>query len=123
LKELAIDMPSLKKVIDNYIQIGENQRRDLLAVSKQVRELSLTEAYHTNYRLLLSVPGIGLITAMTFLVQISDRKRFERLDDLCNYIGLVPKMYGSGDKMQVGKMIKRGRKELKIMLIEAHGKR
>ncbi|MEI6053342.1 MAG: IS110 family transposase, partial [Opitutaceae bacterium] len=119
LKELAIDMPSLKKVIDNYIQIGENQRRDLLVVSKQARELSLTEAYQANYKLLLSVPGIGLITAMTFLVQIVDIKRFGRLDDLCNYIGLVPKMYGSGDKMQVGKMIKRGRKELKIMLIEA----
>jgi transposase len=32
---------------------------------------------------------------------------------------VVPKMYGSGEKMQVGKMINRGRKELKIMLIEA----
>jgi transposase len=28
-------------------------------------------------------------------------------------------MYGSGEKMQTGKMLKRGRKELKIMLIEA----
>jgi Holliday junction resolvasome RuvABC ATP-dependent DNA helicase subunit len=28
-------------------------------------------------------------------------------------------MYGSGDKMVVGKLINRGRKELKIMLIEA----
>jgi transposase len=59
------------------------------------------------------------MTAMTFLTQIGDINRFERLDDLCNYIGLVPSMYGSGDKMQTGKMIHRGRKELKIMLIEA----
>ncbi len=119
LKELAINRPSLKQVIDNYIYIGENQRKDLLLVSKQVRNLSLTEAYNKNYNLLLSVPGVGLMTAMTFLVQIGDIGRFERIDDLCNYIGLVPKMYGSGEKMQVGKMIKRGRKELKIMLIEA----
>lgn len=88
-------------------------------VNKQVRNLTLTEDYYHNYQLLLSVPGIGSVTAITFLVQIGDIKRFEQLDDLCNYVGLVPKMYGSGDKMQVGGMIKRGRKELKIMLIEA----
>lgn len=119
LKELSIDRLSLRQVLDNYIAIGESQRKDLLLLNKQVRNLSLTEAYMNNYILLLSVPGIGLMTAMTILVQIGDVGRFERLDDLCNYIGLVPKMYGSGEKMQVGKMIKRGRKELKIMLIEA----
>jgi transposase len=119
LKGLAIDRLSLRQVLDNYIAIGESQRKDLLLLNKQVRDLSLTEAYKNNYILLLSVPGIGLMTAMTILAQIGDVARFERLDDLCNYIGLVPKMYGSGGKMQVGKMIKRGRKELKIMLIEA----
>jgi transposase len=119
LKELSIDRLSLRQVLDNYIAIGESQRKDLLLINKQVRDLSLTEAYKNNYILLLSVPGIGLMTAITILVQIGDVGRFERLDDLCNYIGLVPKMYGSGEKMQVGKMIKRGRKELKIMLIEA----
>jgi transposase len=119
LKGLAIDRLSLRQVLDNYISIGESQRKELLLVNKQVRDLSLTAGYKNNYILLLSVPGIGLMTAMTFLVQIGDVGRFDQLDDLCNYIGLVPKMYGSGEKMQVGKMIKRGRKELKIMLIEA----
>jgi len=119
LKGIEIDKQSLRQVLDNYIKIGEGQRSDLLLLNKQVRSLSLNEKYRNNYKLLLSVPGIGLMTAMTFLVQIGDVCRFERLDDLCNYIGLVPKMYGSGERMQVGKMIKRGRKELKIMLIEA----
>ena len=41
------------------------------------------------------------------------------MDDLCNYVGLVPSMHGSGDKIQTGKLLRRGRKELKIMLIEA----
>ena len=119
LKGLEIEQQSLKQVLDNYIAVGERQRNDLLMVNKQVRNLSLTDAYYHNYQLLLSVQGIGLVTAITFLVQIGDINRFEQLDDLCNYVGLVPKMYGSGEKMQVGGMIKRGRKELKIMLIEA----
>ncbi len=119
LKELSIKESSLRQTLDNYIVIGEQQRKNLLLVNKQVRELSKTERYKTNYNLLLKVPGVGITTAMTILTQIGDINRFKSLDELCNYIGLVPKMYGSGDKMQTGKMIKRGRKELKIMLIEA----
>ena len=119
LKELPLEISSLRQVIDNYICIAEGQRKNLLVVNKQVRNLSLTQAYKANYTLLLSVPGIGIMIAMTILTQIGDMGRFERLDDLCNYIGLVPTMYGSGDKMVTGKMIHRGRKELKIMLIEA----
>ena len=56
---------------------------------------------------------------MTFLVQIGDIRRFERLDDLCDYVGLVPMMHGSGERMYTGKLINRGRKELKTMIIEA----
>lgn len=119
LKDLQINEESLKQTLNNYIHIGEIQRKELLQINRQVRSLSQTDTYRRNYNLLISIPGIGLMTAITFLVQIGNISRFKRLDDLCNYVGLVPRMYGSGDKMQAGKMIKRGRKELKIMLIEA----
>lgn len=119
LKGLEIEELSLRQVLDNYIGIGTMLRKELLLVNKQVRELSRLPEYENNYKLLISIPGIGITTAMTILVQIGDIKRFKRLDDLCNYIGLVPKMYASGDKVVTGKMIRRGRKELKIMMIEA----
>ncbi len=119
LKELTIEEPSLKHVFDNYVHIGEILRKELLSLNRQVREMSREETYKNNYNLLISVPGISLMTGMTILTQLGDIRRFKRLDDLCNYVGLVPRMYGSGDKMRTGKMVKRGRKELKIMLIEA----
>jgi transposase len=119
LKELQIEHESLKQTLDNYIRIGELQRKELLSVNRQVRTLSQNDTYRNNYNLLISIPGIGFLTSMTFLAQISDIRRFERLDDLCDYIGLVPMMHGSGDKMYTGKLINRGRKELKIMIIEA----
>ncbi len=56
---------------------------------------------------------------MHILVQLGDVRRFRRLDQLNNYIGLVPSMHNSGDKIRTGKLLKRGRRELKIMLIEA----
>jgi transposase len=119
LKELQIEHENLKQTLDNYIRIGEIQRKELLSVTRQVRSLSQTDTYKGNYTLLISIPGIGLLTAMIFLVQIGDIRRFESLDDLCDYIGLVPMMHGSGPKMYTGNLINRGRKELKTMIIEA----
>lgn len=119
LKELPVAQESLKLVIENYIKTGENLRSELLVVNKQIRLLSQSDEYKKDYYLLNSVPGIGITTAMTILTQIGNIKRFLRLDELCYYVGLVPRMYGSGEKMVTGKMIKRGRKDLKIMLIEA----
>lgn len=119
LKELSVEDDSLRQTLDNYIQVGEMQKKELLSINKQIKNLSKTEAYKNNYNLLTSIPGIGPITAMTFLVQIGDINRFKRLDELCSYVGLIPSMHSSGEKMETGEMIKRGRKELKIMLVEA----
>jgi transposase len=119
LKELSIREGTLRQTLDTYIQIGEILRNQLLRVNKQVRELSQTDPYRRNYILLRSIPGIGLMISMSLLVQLGDIRRFKRLDDLCNYVGLVPSMHGSGEQMKTGKMLRRGRKEIKIMLIEA----
>lgn len=119
LKGLLIEHESLKQTLDNYIRLGELLRKELLVINRQVRDLSQTNAYQKNFKLLISIPGIGLTTAMTILVQIGDISRFKNLDELCSYIGLIPSMHSSGEKDVTGKLLKRGRKELKIMLIEA----
>lgn len=119
LRNLDTEQESLKLVINNYLDEGLMMRKQALAVNRKIRELSQTKRYKKWFELLISIPGIGLITAMNFLVQIGDIKRFLRFDQLCNYVGLVPSMHGSGDKMTTGKLIKRGRKDLKIQLIEA----
>lgn len=119
LKQVPVGHETLRKSIDNYIEIGLLQRQELLKVTNQIRTLSKTDAYKENVEILISIPGIGLITAMTLLTEIGDIKRFGRIDELCSFIGLVPSMHNSGESERTGKMIRRGRKELKIMLIEA----
>jgi len=110
---------SLRKTIDNYIRFGEFQKTELLKVNKQLRVLAKSDQYNKNYVLLKTIPGIGPLAALTFLVQVGDISRFSKLDELCNYIGLVPRMHSSGDTIRVGSIINRGRKELKSILIEA----
>lgn len=119
LQNVEVDQSSLKQTIDAYLAMGQLLRKELLVANRRIRALSQESRYKSNYELLLSVPGVGLLVGMTFLVQFGEIKRFKRLDELCNYVGLVPSMHGSGEKMITGKLTRRGRKELKIMLIEA----
>jgi transposase len=119
LQDLKVEQSSLKQTIDAYVAIGQLLRKELLVANRRIRALSQEDKYKSNYELMVSIPGIGLLTAMTYLVQFGEIKRFKSLDELCNYVGLVPSMHGSGDRMVTGKLTKRGRKDLKVMLIEA----
>lgn len=119
LEELEIAYGPLRMVLDRYKRIGEFYRGELLVHNRQIRALSRSEKYQTDCELLMSIPGVGITGAMTILTELGRMERFASLDKLNNYIGLVPKMHGSGETMQVGKLINRGRKQLKLILIEA----
>jgi transposase len=119
LKELTFDYPTLKLTLDFYIETAEFLRKQKQQIDKELRKLGNSEEYREEYQNLISIPGIGPTAAITFLLQIGDIRRFQNMDKLCSYVGLMPSMYGSGDRLVTGKMIKRGKKEFKITLIEA----
>lgn len=119
LRELPISELSLRITLDGYISTGLFLRSRLLDLNRAIRNLSRTEVYKDPYELITKIPGIGRLTGMHFLVQIGDINRFTSLDKLNYYVGLAPNMHGSGEKIKIGKLVKRGRKDLKIMLIES----
>jgi transposase len=75
---------------------------DLLeAVEKQLEQLdqrfdSFLEQNKGKSRLLLSITGVGTITAATIIAFVGDINRFSSARQLCNYAGLVPKFDCSG---------------------------
>lgn len=119
LKSIPDSSEGIRDLVGNYVRIGELLRKELYLVTKQVRNLSLKDKYKDDYCLVTSSPGIGLVGGMTLLTELDDIKRFGHCDHLCNFIGLVPSMHGSGERMSTGKMSRRGRKQLKCVLIEA----
>jgi transposase len=94
-------------------------RESLLEINQQIRNLSKTEAYHTAGILLKSVPGIGLLTAMTFLTELETIRRFKNIDKLASFIGFVPSTYSSGDKDITGDITPRKHGILRSALIES----
>ena len=96
----------------------ESQRRLLLEATRKLRTLSRSDGYATDYELLRSVPGIGMITALSLLAELEDIRRFANSDRLAGYIGLVPTSHSTGEKDNKGEMTFRGQMQLRSKLIE-----
>jgi transposase len=67
---------------------------------------------------LMSVPGIGLITASSFLAVVGDPKRFVDSNHLVSYLGLAPSMYDTGETERHGHITKAGPPHMRALLCE-----
>jgi transposase len=119
LESLEIDGESGKEALLILISECKNLRTSILKVTRQVRVLSQTATYQEQVTLLESVPGIGLITAMTILTELETIDRFNNIDKLCGYIGLVPSTRSSGEKEKSGDITPRGHGVLRNAIVES----
>jgi transposase len=68
---------------------------------------------------LVQLPGIGVVIAMTVLSAIGDISRFESAKNLIGYAGLGAGVHDSGKTHKEKKITKKGRKELRWVMVEA----
>jgi len=68
---------------------------------------------------LQTVPGVGPIVATTVLAVFSDVRRFPTAKHAASYAGLVASTFDSGERVQHGRITRRGSNELRSMLCEA----
>jgi len=92
-------------------QLIEQQTRLLM-------ELSTSELYAKTVKLLQTVPGIGLISAMYLILELGDVSRFARAGQLAAYVGLTPSQYSSGEKVRMGRITRCGKSALRAILTE-----
>ncbi|MGT2452084.1 IS110 family transposase [Cupriavidus basilensis] len=70
---------------------------------------------------LMTIPGIGMLTATALVATIGDARGFRSGRQLSAYLGLVPRQHGTGGKVRLGAISKRGDRYLRMLLI--HGAR
>ena len=68
---------------------------------------------------LMTVPGVGVIVAMTYKSAVDCPERFEDSYAVGAYFGLTPKQYASGEVDRYGSISKMGSKECRTLLYEA----
>lgn len=68
---------------------------------------------------LMTVPGVGSLTAVAFASAVDDPARFKRLQDIGPYLGLTPRKYQSGEVDRQGSISKTGCPMTRQLLFEA----
>jgi transposase len=90
--------------------------RAILAIDRDMKRLARAS---DACRQLMTIPGIGQLTALAFSAAIDDPERFKRSRDIGAYLGLVPRRYQSGEVDYTGSISKCGDRQVRTLLYEA----
>lgn len=86
--------------------------------SADARIAAITECDPLVQRL-MTVPGVGPVTATAFVATLDDVKRFAGAHQVEAYLGLVPREASSGEKQLRGAITKAGNARMRWLLVEA----
>lgn len=94
---------------------------DAIASEIAVAEAAIARAVRDSapVRHMLTVPGIGLVTAAALDALIGDVSRFARPTKLVGYLGLDPRVRQSGARSFTGHISRAGQAHARALLIEA----
>jgi transposase len=116
VRELVGDDAKLRPIIEALLAVWETAHRQSEALARDIR----AEArQRQECRLLMSIPGVGPINALTYVSTIEDPARFRHSADVGAYLGLTPKRYQSGEIDRAGRISKCGDGLLRTYLFEA----
>jgi len=114
VEEKSYDRHIIEKQFASFIA-------DLDAIDEielEIRDIILSD-FSDEYSLLVTIPGIGFITAASLLAKIDTIDRFKNADALSSYLGLVPSEHSSGQKVSHGTITKEGDTETRWLLIQS----
>ena len=84
-------------------------------------ELTRLAAPMPDAHLLLTVPGVGVLTATAVVAFVGDVQRFRSGRHFAAYLGLTPREYSTGPVRRLGPITKQGNSYVRMLLV--HGAR
>lgn len=102
--------------IERILLVIEAMTLQLRDADRQIRTLARQSAV---CRRLMTVPGIGVVTAVAFVAQIDDVSRFAHAYQLQSYLGLTPGENSSSERERRTGITKAGSSTLRQNLIQA----
>jgi transposase len=116
LSELELPIEEAE-TIDSALRHVEFLDREIAAVERLIAGDALRSS---ELRRLMTVPGVNVICAATFLAAVGDIRRFRTTRALVGYLGLDPRVRQSGSEpARGGRISKRGSASARWALVEA----
>jgi transposase len=119
LDDLAGKLPqmvrdSLREQVERIRAIGQ----DMQAIEKR---LAWQLTADPQMQRIAQIPGVGVLTATAAIATMGEVSAFKSGREFCAWLGLVPTQTGSGGKVRLGNISKRGDTYMRTLLI--HGAR
>ena len=115
IRELAADRPPLLAALDPLLTIRLRILDEIQRLDEQLLGLARDDEI---CRRLMTIPGVGHLTARTFIAVIDDPGRFRSSQEVGAYLGLVPRRWQSGQLDQAGRITRCGDGLLRHLLYE-----
>jgi transposase len=88
-------------------------------VTGRLEELAESERHRRAAEVMRSVPGVGLVTAMTFRLELPEPGRFDDAGQVARMTGLAPMVRQSGETRREGGLIRSSSARLRTALVES----
>jgi transposase len=118
LSELTFEHPAQYLVLREYRQAVEDAEARLDRLTQHVAEVVATWSMAPVVEAYQALRGVALLTAVTFVAEIGDVRRFESPRQLMAYLGLVPCENSTGERVRRGSITKAGNTRVRRVLIE-----
>ena len=116
--DLNSESARLQNMIRPMLAAREALRQQYAELHEMVLEVVRS---HSACRRLMTVPGVGPITALTFVTCVDDPARFSHSRDVGAHLGLTPRKYASGEVDRNGGISKSGdRLTREALFLAAH---
>src|SRR3954466_15615965 len=116
VRELVQGHATLTVVAEALLAARETLGAQLQELEKRLRKQARAD---DRAQLLMTVPGVGVIVALTFAAAVDDPARFRSSKTVGAHFGLTPKKYQSGEKDITGRISKIGDAGGRTALYEA----
>ena len=108
----------LSRSLNTLIDLYEYLTQQVKQLTEEVRGLARAEKYEKRVKLLKTIPGVGMLSAMEVLTELQDVSRFSTGDQLAAYLGLTPSQYSSGQMVRMGRITHMGNHRLRTRMVE-----
>ncbi len=116
IRDLAQGQPSLELIADAMLAARNVLRDQFTRLHNAILQIVRKDGVCTR---LMSIPGVGALTALTFRTAIDDPTRIAKSRDVGPLFGLTPRRYQSGETDVTGRISKAGDGMVRTALYEA----
>lgn len=119
ITHLEWDHPALKTSMQALVELYRYLTQQLKVMATAMEELAQTDKYRERAALLTQIPGMGIYTAMSILIELQDVERFRKAEQLASYLGLTPSQRSSGERIRLGEITRCGNPRLRTRFVES----